>query len=186
MPTKQPNQNRTAIVYFGASKQDYLNLIQADEHHQAYIEYIQKPLQAQISCQQHKPGCTDISRYTVHSQRTRRLRGWGGELEVLPICRAKCRSCQAVFTVLPSFIARYRRQDTDCLGKLLEMRLGMGLSQRETATIYEWSHPDEGWHPGGVWQLVQWLGNLMPVSLLLMRLGLTPPPTFSPMRSLPH
>jgi hypothetical protein len=88
--------------------------------------------------------------------------------------------------VLPSFIARYRRQDTDSLGKLLEMSLGMGLSQRETARIYEWSDPEAGWHPGWIWHLVQWLGNLIPVSLLLMRLGLTPPPIFSAMRSLPH
>jgi hypothetical protein len=34
---------------------------------------------------------------------------------------------------------RYRRQDTDCPGKLMEMNLGMGLSQRETATIYAWN-----------------------------------------------
>lgn len=186
MPAKRPNQNRTAIVYFGATQQDYLNLIQADKHHQAYIEYIQKPLQAQISREQHKPGCRDINSYTVHSQRTRRLRGWGGELAELPICRAKCRGCKAVFTVLPSFIARYRRQDTDCLGKLLEMSLAMGLSQREAATIYQWSCPDEGWHPGWIWHLIQWLGNLIPVSSLLMRLGLTPPPIFSLMRSFPH
>ena len=163
MPSKRQNQNRTAIVYFGATQQSYLDLVNADDHHQSYIAYIQAPLRAQISREQHQPDCTDITCYTVHSQRHRRLRGWGGEIEVLPICRAKCRCCKAVFTVLPSFIARYRRQDTDCLGKLLEMSLGMGLSQRETAKIYEWSHPDEGWHPGWVWHLVQWLGNLIPV-----------------------
>lgn len=176
MPPKRHNQNRTAIVYFGAAKQDYLDLINADDRHQAYIAYIQAPLQAQISREQHQPDCPYINCYTVHSQRTRRLRSWGGELEKLPICRAKCRGCKVVFTVLPSFIARYRRQDTSCLGKLLEMSLGLGLSQRETAKIYDWVHPDEGWHPGWVWHLVQWLGNLISVSLSLMRLGLPPRP----------
>lgn len=70
---------------------------------------------------------------------------------------------------------RYRRQDTDCLGKLMEMNLGMGLSQRETATIYAWNQSDPQWRPGRIWRLSQWLGCLMPVPLLLMRLGLFPP-----------
>ncbi|MEL6456447.1 MAG: DUF6431 domain-containing protein, partial [Cyanobacteria bacterium J06623_5] len=144
-----------------------------------------KPLQAQLSADKHKPGCSDASRYTVHSQIERQLQGWQGEKQTVPICRVKCCCCRAVFTVLPSFIARYRRQDTDCLGKLLTMSLGMGLSQREAATLYEWNHPTGGWHPGWVWHLVQWLGNLLPVSLLLMRLGLTPPPIFLPTKNLP-
>ena len=70
---------------------------------------------------------------------------------------------------------RYRRQDTDCLGKLIEMNLGMGLSQRETAQIYAWNQTGHQWQPGWIWGLVQWLGGLMPVALLLMRLGLFPP-----------
>ena len=185
MSPKHHNQNRTAIVHFGPTKQDYLDLVEADDRHQAYLEYIQQPLQAQLTGDKHKPECCDTSRYTIHSQRQRMLKGWQGEAEELPICRAKCCSCKAVFTVLPSFIPRYRRQDADCLGKLLEMSLGMGLTQRETATIYEWVNPEEGWHPGWVWQLIQWVGNLIPVSLLLMRLGLTPPTMCSVMRSLP-
>ena len=71
------------------------------------------------------------------------------------------------------------------LGKLLELNLGMGLSQRETATIYSWLGNERGWQPGWIWSLVQWLGNLLPVCLLLMRLGLTPPSIYSAMRSLP-
>lgn len=185
MPQKRHNQNRTAIVYFGPTRQDYLDLVQADDHHHAYLEYIQVPLQTQLTSDKHKPECNDLSRYTVHSQRERRVKGWQGEIETLPICRVKCCACKAVFTVLPSFIPRYRRQDTDCLGKLLEMNLGMGLTQRETATIYEWVNPETGWHPGWVWQLIQWLGRSIPVALLLVRLGLFPPSISSVMRSLP-
>lgn len=185
MPQERHNENRTAIVYFGPTKQDYLDLVRSEDH-RAYIEYIQKPLQSQLTSEKHKPGCSDSRRYTVHGQRNRKLQGWQGATEELPICRVRCLSCRAVFTVLPSFILRYRRQDADCLGKLLEMNLGMGLTQRETATIYEWVNPARGWHPGWVWHLIQWLGNLLPVSLLLMRLGLTPPPMCSAMRSLPQ
>jgi len=48
----------------------------------------------------------------------------------------------------------------------------MGLSQRHTATIYTWSGLERSWTPGGVWSLLQWLGNLLPVAWLLLRLGL--------------
>ena len=186
MGTGRQNQNRTAIVYFGPTPQDYLDLVESGVKHKAYIEYIQQPLAAQLTPDKHKPACSETSRYTVHSQIERRLQGSQSAPATLPICRVKCCRCRAVFTVLPSFIARYRRQDTDSLGKLLEMSLGMGLSPTRDSEIYEWSDPEAGWHPGWIWHLVQWLGNLIPVSLLLMRLGLTPPPIFSAMRSLPH
>jgi len=32
-----------------------------------------------------------------------------------------------------------------------------------------------GWKPSWVWTLVQWLGDLLPVFGLSMRMGLTPP-----------
>ena len=183
MAEKQPYQNRTAIVQFGTTKQDYLDLVQSEER-KALIAHLQAPLQAQLSVERHKPGCADTSRYTIHGLRERQVQSWLGPAETIPICRVRCQSCRAVFTVLPSFILRYRRQDADCLGKLLELNLGMGLSQRETATIYSWLGTERGWQPGWIWSLVQWLGNLMPVCLLLMRLGLTPPSIYSAMRSL--
>ena len=51
----------------------------------------------------------------------------------------------------------------------------MGLSQRHTALVYTWSGLKRSWTPGWVWGLLQWLGNLLPVTWLLLRLGLTPP-----------
>lgn len=51
----------------------------------------------------------------------------------------------------------------------------MGLSQRHTALVYTWSGSKRSWTPGWVWSLLQWLGNLLPVVWLLLRLGLTPP-----------
>ena len=115
---------------------------------------------------------TKVTTYTVHSQRNRQLQGLLGSKETIAICRVRCQTCGAVFTVLPSFILRYRRQDADCVGKLLEMNLGMGLTLRETASIYSWMGKGRSWQPSWVWSLVQWLGNLLPVYLL--RMGLTP------------
>jgi hypothetical protein len=171
---KESNQKRTAIVYFGPKQEDYLKLLQAEDR-RSYIEYIQVPLQQQLVPEMHNNGCLDTSHYTVHGLRERKVQGWMGPTQVIPICRVRCQACRAVFTVLPSFLMRYRRQDTDCLGKLLEMNLGMGLSQRETATIYAWNQSLEQWSPGWIWSLIQWFGHLMPVSLLLIRLGLFPP-----------
>lgn len=184
MPEEQTYQNRTAIVHFGPTRADYLSLVQGEDR-QALIQHIQAPLQAQLPLERHNPGCCDTRRYTIHALRDRQVQGWLGATETIPICRTRCQSCRAVFTVLPSFILRYRRQDADCLGKLLEMNLGMGLSQRETATLYSWLGTERGWQPGWVWSLVQWLGRLIPVSLLLLRLGLTPPSIYSVTRSLP-
>ncbi len=183
MTAKQVYQNRTAIVHFG-SKQDYLGLVQSEDR-KPLIERLQSPLQAQLSPERHKRGCDDTRRYTIHGLRERQLQGWLGQAETIPICRARCQCCRTVFTVLPSFILRYRRQDADCLEKLLELNLGMGLSQRQTATIYSWLETERGWQPGWVWSVVQWFGNLIPVCLLLMRMGLTPPSICSAMRSLP-
>ena len=75
MSTGRQNQNRTAIVYFGPTPQDYLNLVESGQKHRAYTEYIQQPLAAQLTPDKHKPDCPDTSRYTVHSQIERQLRG---------------------------------------------------------------------------------------------------------------
>ena len=174
MSEPRVNQKRTAILYFGATKQAYLSLVQ-EKKHSALLDYIQPLLKAQLQPEQHHDGCSDQSRYTIHSQRDRHLQGLLGSVETIPLCRVRCQSCHAVFTVLPSFILRYRRQDADCLGKLLEMNLGMGLTLRETASIYSWMGLERAWQPSWIWSLVQWLGQLLPVFLLLMRMGLTPP-----------
>jgi hypothetical protein len=174
MKKSQQNQKRTAIVYFGSQHEDYLKLLQSEDRSK-YIEYIQAPLQQQLIPEMHHIGCSDTSQYTIHGLRERKVQFWMGQTQIIPICRVRCQSCRAVFTVLPSFLMRYRRQDTDSLGKLMEMNLGMGLSQRETATIYAWNHSSDPWRPGWIWSLVQWLGHLIPVSLLLIRLGLLPP-----------
>ena len=97
MTEKQAYQNRTAIVHFGARKQDYLALVQAEDR-KALIAHLQAPLQAQLSVERHKPGCVDTSRYTIHGLRERQLQSCLGPAETIPICRTRCQSCGAVFT----------------------------------------------------------------------------------------
>ena len=162
------------MVYFGSERETYLQLVQAADS-KGFLQFIKQPLQVQLGVEKHKVKCSDRSRYTVHGKRERYLQGWLGERMVVPIYRVRCCDCGAVFTVLPSFILRYRRQDSDCLSKLLTLCLSMGLSQRQTATIYTWSGMERHWTPGWVWSLLQWLGKLLPVAWLLLRLGLTPP-----------
>ena len=61
------NQNRTAIIYFGETKQDYLRIVE-EKGHRELLEYIQPLLKAQLQQEQHHEGCSDQSRYTVHDQ----------------------------------------------------------------------------------------------------------------------
>jgi hypothetical protein len=92
MPQKQPYQNRTAIVHFGATKQDYLDLVQSEDC-KALIVHLQGPLQGQLSAERHKPGCVDTSHYTIHGFRERQMQSWLGQAETIPICRTRCQSC---------------------------------------------------------------------------------------------
>ena len=77
MTAKQAYQNRTAIVHFGSTKEEYLSLLQSEDH-QPLLQQLQAPLQAQLSAERHKPGCLATGRYTLHSIRNRQLQGWLG------------------------------------------------------------------------------------------------------------
>ena len=130
--SSQPkNQRRTAIIYFGFKRETYLELVKAEDSSE-FLRFVQQPLQTQLGVEKHKPNCCDRSRYTGRVLRERSVQGWVGERVTVPICRVRCCRCGAVFTVLPSFILRYRRQDSDCLSKLLPLSMSMGLSQRHT------------------------------------------------------
>ena len=54
MTAKQAYQNRTAIVHFGSSKEEYLSLLQSEDH-QPLLQHLQAPLKAQLSTERHNP-----------------------------------------------------------------------------------------------------------------------------------
>lgn len=109
-PSKPKNQQRTAIVYFGPQWDDYLRLVEAADS-AAFLRFVQHPLQQQLKAEKHRADCPDRSRYTSHGKRERTVQEWLGGQTVVPIYRVSCCGCGVVFTVLPSFILRYRRQE---------------------------------------------------------------------------
>jgi hypothetical protein len=79
--------------------------------------------------------------------------------------------------MLPSFLARYQRYDIDGLSKLLEINLVMTSSYRHTLKILEYAQGAQlAWNPERMLHIVHWLGDLLPLPCILLRLGLTPPP----------
>ncbi len=48
------NQQRTAIVYFGPQREDYLRKAAAEDSRK-FLNFIQQPLQAQLGVEKHKP-----------------------------------------------------------------------------------------------------------------------------------
>ncbi len=165
-------KKRTVIVYLGIFFQ-YLEII---NNKKRYIRILTKAMAK--STVQHKEGCTCSKGYTHHLSRTRTPRNFRGERYEVPIWQIRCLECGAVFTILPSFLARYQRNDTDCMSKLLEINLIMTSSYRHTLKILEYAHGEQlAWNPKRMLHIVNWLGDLLPLPCILMRLGLTPPET---------
>lgn len=170
--TANPNKrkNRTVIVYFGVLIQ-YLQIV-GDK-----VQYILIAAAAMsVATVEHKEGCTCSKGYTRHHRRKRTPKNFRGEKYEVPIWQIRCLECQAVFTVLPSFLARYQRWDVDCLSKLLEINLVMTSSYRHTFKILEYAQGEQlPWNPERMLHIVHWLGDLIPLPCVLLRLGLTPP-----------
>jgi len=92
-PAKRQNQQRTAIVYFGSQRSDYLQLAEAKDS-SAFLREVQQPLQQQLEAEKHRAGCPDGSRYTSHGKRERSLQGWVGDRTIVPIHRVRCCGCE--------------------------------------------------------------------------------------------
>jgi len=67
----------------------------------------------------HKPGCCRGHRFTYHGSYERGLEHYTGDQSRMIIVRVRCLDCDAAFTVLPAFVVRYKRQDTDAVEKLM-------------------------------------------------------------------
>jgi hypothetical protein len=122
----------------------------------------------------HHPDCAGTGRFTRHHHYLRTARSYQTGLYELPIWQVRCLDCQAVFTVLPSFLLRYQRFDAGCAQYLLEIALVMNVSYRQTNIILGYACPTT-FAPAVYGRLILWLGTRMPVTRVLLRLRLPPP-----------
>jgi hypothetical protein len=121
---KATRQNRTITVDF----QDESIYFQLMSDGKAFVEFILAFILSIGFQLNHKSTCNGGRCLTRHSHYDRvRLGG-------LTIWRIQCTSCQAVFTVLPHFVLRYRRMSPDVARQALIATHG-GLSLEWCATI---------------------------------------------------
>ena len=92
-------EKRTVIVYLGIFFQ-YLEIISDKSK---YIRILTKAMAK--STVKHKEGCRCSKGYTHHQSRTRTPKNFRGERYEVPIWQIRCMECEAVFTILPSFLA---------------------------------------------------------------------------------
>src|SRR6266571_5246801 len=121
-PTRQ---NRTITVDF----QDETTYFQLLGDTQAFVEFVCAFLLSLGFQLLHKTSCSEGGSLTRHSHYARvRLGG-------LTIWRVQCTTCQAVFTVLPHFVLRYRQMRPEVARDALLATHG-GLSLELCAVLY--------------------------------------------------
>ena len=122
--TKATRQNHTITVDF----QDSSTYFQLLSDGQAFVEFVLAFILSLGFQLTHKATCTSGGSLTRHSHYAR------VRLGSLTIWRIQCTSCQAVFTVLPHFVLRYRRMSPDVARQALIATHG-GLSLEWCAVI---------------------------------------------------
>jgi hypothetical protein len=126
--TKAPRQNRTMTVDFH-DESTYFQLIHDGK---AFVEFVLAFILSLGFQLNHKATCSGGGCLTRHSHYARlRLGG-------LTIWRIQCTSCDAVFTVLPHFVLRYRCMSPDVARQALIATHG-GLSLEWCATLFNLS-----------------------------------------------
>src|SRR4029453_1863871 len=146
---KPTRQNRTITVDF----QDEATYFQLLGDTQAFVEFVLAFLLALGFQLLHKASCSEGGSLTRHSHYARvRLGG-------LTIWRVQCTTCQAVFTVLPHFVLRYRQMRPEVAREALLATHG-GLSLEWCATICHLS-------PMALYRLICALGQHCLVTVLV-------------------
>lgn len=146
---KSKRQNRTITVDF--HEHDTYSQVLGDG--KAFIEFVLAFILSLGFQLAHKSTCDGSGTLTRHSHYARvRLGG-------LTIWRMQCTSCQAVFTVLPHVVLRYRRMGPDVARQALIATHG-GLSLEWCATSFDIS-------PMALYRLLCALGQHSLVSVLL-------------------
>lgn len=168
-------ERRTVVVDFGLSIAKYR---QVHGRTATFIERVTAVMRV-VTHVRHNEGCSGGHRYTRHSRRVRHLHVKGGGVTGVGVSQVRCLECDAVFTVLPSFVLRYQRYEVGLAQPLLEYNLIMDVSYRYQARILQDLNPElADTTPMALWRLMQWLGSAIPVTDLLLRLGMKPATTF--------
>ncbi len=188
--TKPKRQNRTVTLYLGHILAEYQRLISTPEGIQLLIRHVEiaDSIDWGHLADGHHTGCPRQLHFTHHDSYTRWVKHFDGTQAAVIIMRVRCLDCEAVFTIQPSFMVRYKRYDTDAIEKLMTLlfitedsyRMA-GVSQalgRDRQQVGTWVALAEAERaaisPMALWSLVQWLGQLSPAQLNLA-LGVEPP-----------
>jgi hypothetical protein len=136
----------------------------------------------------HKEDCPRQLHFTHHGNYTRWIKHFDGTRTLVYILRIRCLDCEAVFTIQPSFIARYKRYDTDAIEKfatllfitedsyrMASVSQALGIDTRQEGTWVALEEAEQASiSPMALWGLMQWMGQLSPAQLNLA-LGVKPP-----------
>jgi hypothetical protein len=187
---KPKRENRTLTLYLGDTLAEYEATYLTEAGIQAVIGKVETADSLNWGCLAtgHKSGCPRQLRFTHHDSYTRWAKHFDGTRSLVTILRVRCLDCEAVFSVQPSFIIRYKRYETDAVEKLMTLlfitedsyrmagvsqALGLDTQQAGTWMALEMGQ-SRAIQPMALWGLVQWLGQLSPAQLNLA-LGVEPP-----------
>ena len=107
---KAKRQNRTITLYLGQTLAEYEMNYLTKEGIQAVIRNVEIADSLDWGCLAtgHKKGCPRQLRFTPHGHYTRWAKHFDRAKSLVTILRVECLDCQAVFSVQPSFIIRYK------------------------------------------------------------------------------
>ena len=179
----QKRQNRTVTLYLGNTLAEYQKMISTGDGIRALIRRVEiaDSLNWGHLADGHHAGCPRLLHFTHHDSYTRWVKHFDGTQSLVTLIRVRCLDCDAVFTIQPSFIVRYKRYDTDAMEKFMVLlfitedsyrmasvsqALGMDTQQVGTWVALEEAGQD-AISPMALWGLVQWLGQLSPAQLNL-------------------
>jgi hypothetical protein len=182
--------NRTVTLHLGNTLAEYQAMILTEGGIQTLIRQVEiaDSLNWGHLADGHNAGCPRHLHFTHHDDYPRWVKHFDGTQSLVTIIRVRCLECEAVFTIQPSFVVRYKRYDTDAIEKLMTLlfitedsyrmagisqALGMDTQQAGTWAALAQTDP-QAISPMALWSLAQWLGQLSPAQLNLA-LGVEPP-----------
>jgi hypothetical protein len=188
--TEQKRQNRTVTIHLGNTLAEYQEMISTEEGIQRLIRRVEIADSLNWGClaDRHKEGCLRRLHFTHHDEYKRGIRHFDGTRALVDILRVRCLECEAVFSIQPSFIVRYKRYDTDAIEKfatllfiteasyrMASVSQALGIDTRQEGTWVALEGAEQASiSPMALWDLMQWLGQLSPAQLNLA-LGVEPP-----------